>query len=97
MVFEYLRPPDIQTIAITRGMSEPRPRRMHDAMSGNVERGEVPGLVTLVSRREEVHVDVIGAKALDGAPVERDTIFRASSMSEPGRLSLSNHLKRTIR
>jgi uncharacterized membrane protein len=33
---------------------------MHEVMAGYVVRGEVPGLVTLVSRRGEVHVDAIG-------------------------------------
>ncbi|HEY6407178.1 MAG TPA: serine hydrolase domain-containing protein [Ktedonobacteraceae bacterium] len=57
---------------------------MHDVMVGYVERGEVPGLVTLVSRRGEVHVDVIGTKAIeDSTPMRRDTIFRISSMTKP--------------
>jgi CubicO group peptidase (beta-lactamase class C family) len=57
---------------------------MHDVMAGYVERGEVPGLVTLVSRRDEVHVDVIGTKAVGGAdPMRRDTIFRIASMTKP--------------
>ena len=37
---------------------------MHDVMAGYVERGEVPGLVTLVARHGEVHADVIGTKAI---------------------------------
>jgi hypothetical protein len=41
---------------------------MHDVMAGHVERGTVPGVVTLVSRRGEVHVDAIGATAIDGGP-----------------------------
>jgi len=54
-------------------------------MAGYVERGEVPGLVTLVARRGEVHVDAIGTTAAGGAgrPVERDTIFRIASMTKP--------------
>jgi len=40
------------------GFSKARLGRLHDVMSGHVERGEVPGLVTLVSRRGEAHVDV---------------------------------------
>ena len=44
----------------TAGLSRVRLARMHEVMAGYVERGEVPGLVTLVSRRGEVHVDVIG-------------------------------------
>src|SRR5258707_10795578 len=66
------------------GLSRARLGRMHDYMSGYVERGEVPGLVTLVSRRGEVHVDVIGSKAIaDPARMSRDSIFRISSMTKP--------------
>ena len=68
----------------TAGLSRARLARMHDVMAGYVERGEVPGLVTLVSRRGEVHVDVIGTKAFaDPAPMRLDTIFRISSMTKP--------------
>ncbi|HEY8283796.1 MAG TPA: serine hydrolase domain-containing protein [Chloroflexota bacterium] len=56
---------------------------MHDVMAGYVERGDVPGLVTLVSRRGEIHVDAIGAKAPGGDPIRRDTIFRVSSLTKP--------------
>ncbi len=68
----------------TGGLSKARLGRMHDVMAGYVERGEVPGLVTLVSRRGEVHVDAIGMKAVgDSDPIRRDTIFRISSMTKP--------------
>ena len=44
----------------------------------------MPGLVTLVSRRGEVHVDAIGSKALGGdGPIRRDTIFRIASLTKP--------------
>jgi CubicO group peptidase (beta-lactamase class C family) len=66
------------------GLSRGRLGRMHEVMFGYVERGEVPGLVTLVSRRGEVHVDAIGMKAVEGSdPIRRDTIFRISSMTKP--------------
>jgi len=66
------------------GLSTARLGRMHDVMSGYAERGEVPGLVTLVSRRGEVHVDAIGMKAVEGLePMRRNTIFRVSSMTKP--------------
>jgi CubicO group peptidase (beta-lactamase class C family) len=53
-------------------------------MTGYVERGEVPGLVTLVARRGEGHVDAIGAIAAGSEePMRRDTIFRISSMTKP--------------
>src|SRR5579864_4238918 len=68
----------------TAGLSSARLARMHEVMSGYVERGEVPGLVTLVSRRGDVHVDAIGTQAFaDPAPMRHDTIFRISSMTEP--------------
>src|SRR6266516_2927060 len=68
----------------TGGLSRMRLARMHDVMAGYVERGEVPGLVTLVSRRGAVHVDAIGARTIgESAPMRRDTIFRISSMTKP--------------
>src|SRR5437899_7603057 len=68
----------------TGGLSRARLSRMHEVMAGYVERGEVPGLVTLISRRGEVHVDVIGTQAIGASPpMRRDTIFRISSMTKP--------------
>ena len=57
---------------------------MHDVMTGHVQRGLVPGIVTLVSRRDEVHVDAIGTKEFGGSdPMRRDTIFRIASVTKP--------------
>ncbi len=68
----------------TGGLSKGRLGRMRDVMAGHVERGDVPGIVTLVSRRGEVHIDAIGMKAVGGNdPMRRDTIFRISSMTKP--------------
>ena len=61
-------------------------RHLRDVMSGYVERSEVPGLVTLVSRRDETNVDALGERSTGGAgsqSVRRDTIFRIASMSKP--------------
>jgi CubicO group peptidase (beta-lactamase class C family) len=64
--------------------SKPRLARMHDVLAGHVERGEIPGVVTLLSRRGDVHVDALGATAIGGAaPMQRDTIFRITSMTKP--------------
>ena len=66
------------------GLSSARLGRMHDVMAGHVERGDVPGVVTLVNRRGEVHVDAIGTKTVGGQdPMRRDTIFRITSMTKP--------------
>jgi CubicO group peptidase (beta-lactamase class C family) len=57
---------------------------MRDVMSGYVERAEVPGIVTAVSRRGEEHVEAIGTKTIGGGdPIRRDTIFRIASMTKP--------------
>jgi CubicO group peptidase (beta-lactamase class C family) len=64
------------------GLSEARLGRLHDVMAGYVERGEIPGMVTLVSRRGSVHVDALGSTAIGGEPVRRDTIFRIASMTK---------------
>ena len=65
------------------GLSPARLARMHDVMAGHVERGDVPGLVTLISRRGEVHADALGKQAIGGDPMRRDTIFRIASLSKP--------------
>lgn len=68
----------------TGGLSKARLDRMHKVMGDHVARGRVPGLVTLVSRRGETHVDAIGMKASGGQdPMRRDTIFRIASMTKP--------------
>jgi CubicO group peptidase (beta-lactamase class C family) len=64
--------------------SRPRLERMHDVMAGYVERGYLPGLVTLISRRGETHVDVIGTMVFDNVEaMRRDTIFRIASVTKP--------------
>jgi CubicO group peptidase (beta-lactamase class C family) len=68
----------------TGGLSAARLGLMHRVMEGYVERGELPGLVTLVSRRGETHVDAVGTMAVGGTvPMGRDTVFRISSMTKP--------------
>jgi len=67
----------------TAGLSPARLDRMREVMTGYVESGAIPGLVTLVSRRGETHVDAIGAMAVGGSPMRRDTIFRIASMTKP--------------
>lgn len=65
-------------------LSKTRLARLRDVMSGYVERGKVPGVVALVSRHGDVHVEAIGAKSAGGGdPVRRDTIFRIASMTKP--------------
>jgi CubicO group peptidase (beta-lactamase class C family) len=55
-----------------------------EVMSGYVERGELPGVVTLISRRGEVHANAIGTTGIGSSQrVQRDTLFRITSMTKP--------------
>jgi CubicO group peptidase (beta-lactamase class C family) len=65
------------------GLSKARLERMHDVMAGHVERGAVPGIVTLLSRRGEVQADAVGMKAIGGEPIRRDTLLPIASMTKP--------------
>jgi CubicO group peptidase (beta-lactamase class C family) len=65
------------------GLSKARLKRMRDVMTVHVEAGDMPGMVALVSRRGETHVDAIGKMSIGGAPMARDTIFRIASLTKP--------------
>ncbi|MEO3888377.1 serine hydrolase domain-containing protein [Nonomuraea sp. B5E05] len=59
-------------------------RRLHDVLTGHVESGKIPGLVALVGRGDETHVEALGTMRHDGGPpMRRDTIFRMASTSKP--------------
>jgi CubicO group peptidase (beta-lactamase class C family) len=60
------------------------PADLHDAMTARIERGEFPGLVSLVARGDEVTVDALGVTHFGGdTPMRRDTPFRIASMTKP--------------
>ncbi|MEH7308448.1 serine hydrolase domain-containing protein [Neobacillus drentensis] len=66
------------------GFSETGLRRMRNVLARYVDSGKIPGLVALVSRHGETHVEAIGTMRHDGgAPMRRDTIFRMASTSKP--------------
>jgi CubicO group peptidase (beta-lactamase class C family) len=68
----------------TGGLSKTRLERLHRGLAGHVERGELPGLVALVSRGNDVHIETLGTMAVGRpAPMQRDTIFRIASMTKP--------------
>jgi CubicO group peptidase (beta-lactamase class C family) len=57
---------------------------LHDAMAARVERGEFPGIVTVVARDDDVRFDAIGVTEFGGdVPMRRDTIFRIASLTKP--------------
>ncbi|MFC5908675.1 serine hydrolase domain-containing protein [Streptacidiphilus monticola] len=66
------------------GFTEAGLRKVRDVLTRHVESGKIPGLVALVSRGEEVHVEALGTLHHDGGePMRRDTIFRMASTSKP--------------
>ena len=65
------------------GLSPARLRRLREVLTRHVESGDMPGLVALVARRGEVHVEAIGTIEAGGSePMRRDTIFRIASVTK---------------
>jgi CubicO group peptidase (beta-lactamase class C family) len=74
----------VQAVTIANSLSPEGRYRLHEAMAARVAKGELPGLVTVLARGDEVHVDTIGSYAFDGAtPMRRDTVFRVGSLTKP--------------
>lgn len=56
---------------------------LHDSMAAHVAAKRLPGLITLVARGDEVHVDTIGTPSFtDDTPLARDAIFRIASLTK---------------
>jgi CubicO group peptidase (beta-lactamase class C family) len=56
---------------------------LHAAAGRHVGEDKVPGLVALVARGGQVHVEALGRLAVGGPPVARDSIFRIASTTKP--------------
>lgn len=48
-----------------------------------VDSGQVPGLVALVARGDDVEVVALGTQGTSGTPMARDSIFRGASITKP--------------
>lgn len=58
--------------------------RLDEIMAGHVERGDLPGVVTLVARGDHVRVTIAGTGGFGGGgALRRDTLFRIASMTKP--------------
>ncbi len=69
---------------MTIKLNKARIADLHTTMAGYVERGDIPGIVMLINRGDEMHVDAIGMKTVGGKePMNRDTIFRIASITKP--------------
>jgi len=68
----------------TSSLSQTGLDRLHRAMADRVENGELPGMVMVVARGDEAHVDAFGTTAFGGdEPMRRDTVFRIASLTKP--------------
>ena len=69
------------------GFSAKRLARLRGLLERHVDSGFVPGVVAVLARRGEVHLEAAGHLAFDGAgsrtPMAADTICRLGSMSKP--------------
>ena len=69
------------------GFSSKRLARLRELLERRVDSGFVPGVVAVLARHGEVHVEATGNLAFEGAgsttPMARDTICRLGSMTKP--------------
>lgn len=66
------------------GFSPKRLERLRDTLQRHVDRGRLPGLVGLISRRGVEHGVTIGNLAFgDAPPMRSETIFRIASVAKP--------------
>jgi CubicO group peptidase (beta-lactamase class C family) len=66
------------------GLSKKRLKRLRDAAERYVEAGQIVGAITLVERKGESFVEVVGqADRERSTPLKRDSIFRIASMTKP--------------
>jgi CubicO group peptidase (beta-lactamase class C family) len=81
MSFEFPRADKPENV----GLSSPRLARIRDALQADIDKGVVPGAVTLVARRGQIAShDVLGYRDREaGAAMKSDTIFRIASMTKP--------------
>jgi CubicO group peptidase (beta-lactamase class C family) len=69
----------------TVGLSSDRLKRINRAMQANVDRGKLPGLITMVARRGKIaHAECFGWMDIEvRKPMQFDAIFRMASMTKP--------------
>jgi CubicO group peptidase (beta-lactamase class C family) len=69
---------------VSAGLDAVGLRRLHDRLAAHTDSGQVPGLVALLARGDDVHVEVLGHAAIDDpAPLDRGAIFRIASLTKP--------------
>jgi CubicO group peptidase (beta-lactamase class C family) len=78
---------EVRRKQVTGGFSSNRLARLRVLLERHVDSGFVPGVVAVLARHGEVHVEATGTLAFEGAgaqtPMAGDTICRMGSMSKP--------------
>jgi CubicO group peptidase (beta-lactamase class C family) len=57
--------------------------RFSEVANAGVGDDRVPGIVALVARHDQVHVEVLGSLSIGGPAVQRDSLFRIASTTKP--------------
>ena len=69
---------------MSRGLTRQALEALDTALARHVDQAELPGLVALVARDDDVHVAAVGHRAFgDSEPIGRDAIFRIASLTKP--------------
>jgi CubicO group peptidase (beta-lactamase class C family) len=68
---------------MTPGFTGAGLERLHEAAQRHIGETRVPGLVALVARGEDVHVEALGNLDIGARPVARDSLFRIASTTKP--------------
>jgi CubicO group peptidase (beta-lactamase class C family) len=70
-------------VAMAEGLTADGMARLHAAAEQHVDDKRLPGLVALIARGDQVHVEALGRLAAGGAPVARNSLFRIASTTKP--------------
>jgi CubicO group peptidase (beta-lactamase class C family) len=68
---------------VAAGLGSATIEAFHAAAERQVADERIPGLVALLARGDEVHVEALGHLAVGGAAVARDSLFRIASTTKP--------------
>jgi CubicO group peptidase (beta-lactamase class C family) len=68
---------------MSEGLTDAGIERLRTVAEQHIGATRVPGLVALVARGGQVHVEALGDLAVGGRPMARDSIFRISSTTKP--------------
>ncbi|MGA8297543.1 MAG: serine hydrolase domain-containing protein [Acidimicrobiales bacterium] len=64
-------------------LSDAGARRFAEIAQRHIDEDYVPGLVVLVAAGDDVYAEAFGRLAIDGPKMERDSLFRISSVTKP--------------